>query len=247
MTVCNQDLPEKKCPKVNCRRDNCCGCPFRKVVIPAAAGDDETGTVIPENGLFVNALVEYEANGSMYIYASDGIFTRIGSNSKSEEAASVAYVDTQILNTKRYVDEEVDDDSDVIEGVFGDFGGEFRANGDSVIYCHGDGEQHATLSLDGIGAEASERAFACTFITRHHYVTVKETACLHKCGLAFTVHDEVDTFGQNHVEGEAVEIVVVVGQLNVDGTSFSCRNGRICHRQAVGCVGGKHACQPCEH
>lgn len=111
MTVCNQDLPEKKCPKVDCRRDNCCGCPFRKVVIPAAAGDDETGTVIPENGLFVNALVEYEANGSMYIYASDGIFTRIGSNSKSEEAASVAYVDTQILNTKRYVDQEVDDAS----------------------------------------------------------------------------------------------------------------------------------------
>ena len=111
MTVCNQDLPEKKCPKVNCRRDNCCGCPFRKVVIPAAAGDDETGTVIPENGLFVNALVEYEANGSMYIYASDGIFTRIGSNSKSEEAASVAYVDTQISSTKRYVDKEVDDAS----------------------------------------------------------------------------------------------------------------------------------------
>lgn len=111
MTICNQNLPEKKCPKVNCRRDDCCGCPFRKVVIPAAAGDDETGTVIPENGLFVNALVEYEANGSMYIYASDGIFTRIGSNSKSEEAASVAYVDTQIFNTKRYVDKEVDDAS----------------------------------------------------------------------------------------------------------------------------------------
>ena len=94
---------------------------------------------------------------------------------------------------------------------------------------------------------SSERAFACTFITRHHHVTVRETACLHKCGLAFTVHNEVDTFWQNHVEGEAGEIVVVVGQLNINGTSLSCRNGRICHRQAVGCVGGKHACQPCEH
>lgn len=108
MTVCNQDLPENKCPKVDCRRDNCCGCPFRKVVIPAAAGDDETGTVIPENGLFVNALVEYEANGSMYIYASDGIFTRIGSNSKSEEAASVAYVDAHdqatLRSAKSYTD-----------------------------------------------------------------------------------------------------------------------------------------------
>lgn len=111
MTICNQNLPEKKCPKVNCRRDDCCGCPFRKVVIPAIAGDDETGTVLPENGLFQNALVEYQANGAMYIYSSDGIYTRIGSNSKSEEAASVAYVDTQISNTKRYVDKEVDDAS----------------------------------------------------------------------------------------------------------------------------------------
>ncbi len=111
MTICNQNLPEKKCPKVNCRRDDCCGCPFRKVVIPAIAGDDETGTVLPENGLFQNALVEYQANGAMYIYSSDGIYTRIGSNSKSEEAASVAYVDTQISSTKRYVDQEVNDAS----------------------------------------------------------------------------------------------------------------------------------------
>ena len=75
--ICNQDIPEKKCPKVNCRRDDCCGCPFRKVVIPAVAGDDKTGQVIPENGLFTNALVEYEANGALYIYSSDGIFTDI--------------------------------------------------------------------------------------------------------------------------------------------------------------------------
>lgn len=109
MTICNPYPQKKECPKVNCRRDNCCGCPFRKVVIPAVAGDDQTGTVIPENGLFANALVEYEANGAMYIYASDGIFTRIGSNSKSEEAASVAYVDTQILDVKRYTDQEVND------------------------------------------------------------------------------------------------------------------------------------------
>lgn len=75
--ICNQDIPEKKCPKVNCRRDDCCGCPFRKVVIPAVTGDDKTGQVIPENGLFTNALVEYEANGALYIYSSDGIFTDI--------------------------------------------------------------------------------------------------------------------------------------------------------------------------
>lgn len=112
--ICNQDIPEKKCPKVNCRRDDCCGCPFRKVVIPAVAGDDETGEVIPENGLFANALVEYEANGAMYIYASDGIFTRIGSNSKSEETASITYVDSKFLNAKRYTDTEIDEASNAM-------------------------------------------------------------------------------------------------------------------------------------
>lgn len=75
--ICNQYMPKKNCPKVNCRRDNCCGCPFRKVVIPAVAGDDVTGTVKPENGIYANALVEYEANGALYIYSSDGIYTKL--------------------------------------------------------------------------------------------------------------------------------------------------------------------------
>lgn len=75
--ICNQCMPKKECPKVDCRKDNCCGCPFRKVVIPAAAGDDINGTMKPENGIYANALVEYEANGALYIYSSDGIFTKL--------------------------------------------------------------------------------------------------------------------------------------------------------------------------
>lgn len=110
--ICNQEIPENKCPNFDCGRSDCCGCPFRKIVIPAAAGDDETGEVVPENGLFTNALVEYEANGVMYIYASDGIYTRIGSSSKSEDAASTAYVDSRFMNLKRYTDSEIDELSD---------------------------------------------------------------------------------------------------------------------------------------
>ena len=65
------------CPQVNCGQG--CGCsPFRKVVITASQGTDEEGEPFaPENGAYQNALVQYEANGAIYIYSSDGIFTKI--------------------------------------------------------------------------------------------------------------------------------------------------------------------------
>lgn len=51
---------------------------FRKVVIPAVMGDDSEGSdYAPENGLYKNSLVEYEANGAIYIYSSDGIYTKL--------------------------------------------------------------------------------------------------------------------------------------------------------------------------
>ena len=46
---------------------------FHKATIPAAMGDDTV--VIPENGLYRNVLLEYEANGHIYMYSSDGIPT----------------------------------------------------------------------------------------------------------------------------------------------------------------------------
>ena len=50
---------------------------FHKATIPAAMGDDTV--VIPENGLYRNVLLEYEANGHVYMYSSDGIPTLINS------------------------------------------------------------------------------------------------------------------------------------------------------------------------
>ena len=84
--------------KLNCTcgksKDDCC--PFRKIVIPAVMGDDsEDSPSAPENGAYVNALVEYEANGAMYMYASDGIFTKLSMVAGSAGAATVAYVDKQ--------------------------------------------------------------------------------------------------------------------------------------------------------
>lgn len=97
--------------KLNCscgkQKDDCC--PFRKIVIPAVMGDDsEDSPSAPENGAYVNALVEYEANGAMYMYASDGIFTKLSMVAGSAGAATMAYVDTQdakmLADAKTYAD-----------------------------------------------------------------------------------------------------------------------------------------------
>ena len=97
--------------KLNCScgktKDDCC--PFRKIVIPAVMGDDsEDSPSAPENGAYINALVEYEANGAMYIYASDGIFTKVSMVTGSAGAATVAYVDQQdakmLSDAKTYAD-----------------------------------------------------------------------------------------------------------------------------------------------
>ena len=102
---------------MNCRKDDCCGCPFRKIVIPAVAGDDKTGTIIPENGLFANALVEYEANGALYIYASDGIFTDItpkqGEPGQSALSVNVGTTTTGAAGTNASVVNS-GDDKDII-------------------------------------------------------------------------------------------------------------------------------------
>ena len=100
--------------KLNCScgkpKDDCC--PFRKIVIPAVMGDDsEDSPSAPENGAYVNALVEYEANGAMYMYASDGIFTKLSMVAGSAGAASISYVDKQdakmLADAKTYADSVV--------------------------------------------------------------------------------------------------------------------------------------------
>ncbi len=65
------------CPNIDCHNNKDC-CPFRKIVIPSIMGGDSEGEdYAPENGAYRNALVEYESNGHIYIYSSDGIPTRV--------------------------------------------------------------------------------------------------------------------------------------------------------------------------
>lgn len=116
MNCVNLDDFKDKCPRVDCG-DKCSDVPFRKVSIPSSMGDDATGEYIPENGLYKNALVEYEANGALYIYSSDGIFTKLGYNTQGG-GVSKNYVDIQDAATlqaaKDYADAEVDSASDAM-------------------------------------------------------------------------------------------------------------------------------------
>ena len=87
-----------ECPNFDCNRPekDCCTM-FRKITIPAVLGDDSEGSeVAPCNGAYRNALVEYEANGALYIYSSDGIFTKLYyTASEIEGAATVSYTDAK--------------------------------------------------------------------------------------------------------------------------------------------------------
>lgn len=50
------------------------GVVFNAVVIPASLGSSEEGQpYAPKNGLFKNAIVQYEADGATFIYTSDGV------------------------------------------------------------------------------------------------------------------------------------------------------------------------------
>lgn len=83
-------LPQRpirpKMPKCNtkkcCKMQDPCedAFAFRKVLIPAALGDDITGKDKPVNGAYTNSYVVYEANGAQYLYDSFGVFTKLRDN-----------------------------------------------------------------------------------------------------------------------------------------------------------------------
>jgi hypothetical protein len=87
--------PKDHCPNVLCgqKKEDCCW--VTKVVIAAALGDDsDDSPVKPQNGAYTNKIVEYEANGAIYFYSSDGLWTKLGNKLPSAETASVEYVDS---------------------------------------------------------------------------------------------------------------------------------------------------------
>ena len=91
MNDCECPKPKKCscCPPENIilpKAAKACGCPrrceepavfFRTQIIPAAMGDSSTGDYKPANGMYRNMLVRYEADGSVWIYDSAGVYTNL--------------------------------------------------------------------------------------------------------------------------------------------------------------------------
>lgn len=68
----------RKCPEIDCRKKNPCCCGLKFISLPAVLGDDSvSSTVSPKKGDYSNAIVRYEANGSVYIYSDEGIPVKI--------------------------------------------------------------------------------------------------------------------------------------------------------------------------
>lgn len=68
---------KQPCPKLDCAKDNC-KCGLKYVNIPTVLGDDSaTSDVAPRNGNYCNSIVQYEANGAVYIYSREGVPVKV--------------------------------------------------------------------------------------------------------------------------------------------------------------------------
>lgn len=97
---------KKKCCKKDCCENEFA---FRKVVIPAALGDDTTGKDKPENGAYTNSYVEYEANGAQYMYDSYGVYTKIEGGGGGEGTLDF----NELENRPKYAGEEMTGETDI--------------------------------------------------------------------------------------------------------------------------------------
>lgn len=156
--------PKDKCPNVLCgqKKDNCCG--ITKVVLAAVLGDDSEGSeVAPFNGAYCNKIVEYEANGAIYFYSSDGIYTKLGNKSKSEEAASVEYVDQQARYAIKTAEDYADAQLQIQYTELANYADNKAAGALQSAKDYADGKDATTLAdaktyADGVGASTLQTA-----------------------------------------------------------------------------------------
>lgn len=119
-----------------------------KVVIPATLGDD-TGAFAPVNGAYKNKIVEYEANGVVYIYSDEGIFTKIGNRSEDVILYSGPGNKNDGAMTQRATTKYVDDETAAREQAVSDLQTTLGDQINSLSY----GKQNALTAGDNITIE----------------------------------------------------------------------------------------------
>lgn len=151
------------CKKKKCCKKDCCEneFAFRKVVIPAALGDDVTGKAKPSNGAYTNSYVEYEAGGAQYMYDSYGVYTKI-------EPGSEGTLDfNELENRPRYAgiemtnETDIPDFSDSITALQGSISDEqeARISADSGLQTQIDALSAASDVTDIVGTYAELEAY----------------------------------------------------------------------------------------
>lgn len=208
--------------KLNCScgkpKDDCL--PFRKIVIPAVMGDDsEDSPSAPENGAYCNALVEYEANGAMYIYASDGIYTKISMVAGGTGAASVDYVDAQDAMTLSRARAYADSQDAVTLQAAKDYTDEHGGGGEDELFyitvTNADFDA-GTFTADKTYNDILEAYNA----GKLPVVIVKERDSSYSSDLVlplsdYTVYDELNGFIFKRAEGNGASNVVTVSGVYV--------------------------------
>lgn len=87
---------------------------LRKVVIPVSMGTEED--VPPAIGKYFNVLLQYESNGHIYLYSSDGIPTAIEANVPQEVLDRIAELEGETADLQNQID-ELKNSPDVVDIV----------------------------------------------------------------------------------------------------------------------------------
>ena len=175
MKCVNLDDFKDRCPKVDCG-DKCSDVPFRKVNIPASMGDDITGEYAPENGLYKNAFVEYEANGALYIYSSDGIYTKLGFNTQGGGEVSKQYVDIQDASTLQAAKDYADSQATAAGEAAKDYAYNISASNLQVAKDYADAQDAVTLQAakDYTDAHSGQGGVSQQYVDDHDAATLQD-------------------------------------------------------------------------
>ncbi len=170
---------------------------FHKVIFPAEMGDDETNPPYP--GQYRNVLLEYEANGHIWMFSSDGIPTFI-SNGKDEEG-TIDYerlINKPLINGVELVGDVSLDDIGVTNLVASE--ADAREQADALLQGAIDAEADAREAA--ISAEESARIIADNDIISRIPVVNDATLTIQKNG------STVATFTANDADNVTADIAV---------------------------------------